>query len=265
MRATPRLARVAVLAVTGAAALSLAACSSTSPPPSGTTSSSTVSSSPTTTTSGSPTSSTPGGEAEVNGLIASVANNSAQVTQHGGNATVNFGGSTKVTETSSAALNDVTQGSCVSIHATHDSRRSNPVTAASVRISPAVDGKCPQGKEPAPESTTTPPSSPTTTTPSPTTTTKPAKRSNIVGTVASVSGNTINVTITDAGGNTSQAAATVNDKTSYTKEAPANIQAITQGKCMTAKGTKDSGGALQATTIDLRQATNGKCGHDHDR
>jgi hypothetical protein len=86
-----------------------------------------------------------------------------------------------------------------------------------------------------------------------------------VGAVASVSGNTINVTSTDASGNSSQTAVTVNDKTKYTKQSPANAQAITQGKCMTAKGTKDGGGALQATTVDLRQANNGKCGHDHDR
>jgi hypothetical protein len=257
---TPRLSRVAIFAAAGAAALAVAACGSTSAPPSSTTSPSTASTtvaSPTT----KPTTTSPGGEARVSGLIASVANNSAQVTQKSGTATVNFTDSTKVTETTNAALTDVTQGSCVSVRPVHKSHGSDPVTAASVRVSPAVDGKCPQGKESAPGSTTTSPPSPS---PTPS-----GKKAPIVGAVASVVGNTINVTSTDASGNPSQTAVTVNDKTTYTKQATANAQAITQGKCLTAKGTKDpndGSGALQATTIDLRAANNGKCkGHDHDQ
>jgi hypothetical protein len=276
---SPRLGRVAILAVSGAAALSVAACSSTSPPPSGTTSSSTVVASSTTAPTTAPTTTSsrpaPGGEPHVSGLIASVANNSAQVTQKSGKATVNFGDSTKVTEITRAALSDVTPGSCVSVRTTHESRHGQPTTAESVDISPAVDGKC-LGKESPPSSTPPSPSTPTsgpsptsspptTTRPSPSPSTPPGRKSPIVGTVASVSGNTINITSTDPSGNASQTAVTVNDKTKYSKEAPANIQAITAGKCMTAKGTKDSGsGALQATTIELRAATNGKC-EDHDR
>jgi Domain of unknown function (DUF5666) len=256
-----RLNRVAILAVTGATALSLAACNSTSNPPSATSSAGTTAASPGTsgTTATAPSSTAPpSGEAHVSGLIASVSGNSAQVTQKGGNTTVNFTGSTKVTEVSAAALTDVTPGSCVSIRSAHGSHDGKPITAATVRVSQAVDGKCPTGKEPAPDSTTTPSSSPS---PSPTST-PPGKRSDVAGTVASVSGNTINVTSTDANGNPSQTAVTVDDKTKYTKRAPADTQAIAQGKCLTAKGTKDSGGALQATTINLRPANNGKCGRD---
>ena len=79
------------------------------------------------------------------------------------------------------------------------------------------------------------------------------------GSVASVAGNTINVTSTDANGNTTQTAVTVNDKTKYNKQAAADTQAITAGKCLTAKGTQAGGGALQATTINLRPAHDGKC------
>jgi hypothetical protein len=260
---SPRLGRVAIFAVAGAAALSVAACSSSSSPPSGTTSPSTVVASPTTTapttapTTGSSTP-RPGGEAHVSGLIASVANDSAQVTQKRGNATVNFGDSTKVTEVATGALTDVTPGSCVSIRTTHDSRGGQPITAASVRISPADNGKCPEGKEPARSST--PPSSTSTPSSGPSTP-PPGRRSSVTGSVASVSGNTINVTGTDA----SPTAVTVNDKTRYTKETPANPQAVTAGKCLTAKGTKESGGALQATAIDLWAANNGKCGPEPDK
>ena len=165
-----------------------------------------------------------------------MAGNTAQVTQENGQsgqATVNFTGSTKVTEATPAALTDVTAGSCVSVRP-QEGQGGQPVTAASVRISPAVDGKCPPAKQ-------------------------PAKRSAVQGPVASVAGNTITVTTADAGGSTTQTAVTVGDKTKYTKQAAANTQAISAGKCMTAKGTQDSGGALQATTINLRPAHDGKC------
>ena len=116
-----------------------------------------------------------------------------------------------------------------------------PITAVSVRISPAVDGKCPQATDESGK--------------------RSARRCQGHGSkaVASVAGNTINVTSTDAGGNATQTAVTVNDKTKYSKQAAADTQAISAGKCLTAKGTQDSGGALQATTIDLRPAHDGKC------
>jgi hypothetical protein len=168
-----------------------------------------------------------------------VAGNAAQVTQQNGNATVDFTGSTKVTEVTPAALTDVTAGSCVSVRPQEGSRGGQPITAASVRVSPAVDGKC-----------LAPSGSPTT---------APAKRSAVQGAVASVAGNTINVTSTDASGNATQTAVMVNDKTKYSKRAAADTQAISAGKCITARGTQDGGGALQATTIDLRPARDGKC------
>jgi hypothetical protein len=166
-----------------------------------------------------------------------VAGNAAQVTQQNSQnvqATVEFTGSTKVTETGPAALTDVAAGSCVSVRPQEGGQGGQPITAASVRVRPAVDGKCPQAKD-------------------------SGKRSAVQGSVASVAGNTINVTGADANGNATQTAVTVNDKTKYNKQAAADTQAITAGKCLTAKGTQDGGGALQATTIDLRPAHDGKC------
>jgi hypothetical protein len=183
-----------------------------------------------------------------------VSGNAIQVTQEeNGNATVDFTPSTKVNEVTAAALSDVTTGSCVTVRPSHEqSQGGQPITAASVRVSPAVNGNCPQGKESTTGSTTpAPPGSPTT---------APAKHAPIQGAVASVAGNTITVTSTDASGNNSQTAVTVNDKTRYTKQASTTSQAITAGKCLAARGTKDSSGALQATTVDLRPAHDGKCG-----
>lgn len=208
--------RIAILA--GATALSVASCSSS------TTSSPTTSPS---TVVASPTTSAPGkGDAQVRGLIASVAGNAAQVTQQSGTATVDFTGSTKVTEMTTAALTDVTAGSCVTVR-TNDAGQA----ATWVRVSPAVDGKCPQGKQP----------------------TTPGKHAPIQGSVASVAGQTITI-------NTAAApqTVTVTDQTKYTKMAPATSQAIAQGKCITARGSEDNG-TLQATVISLRPAANGKC------
>ncbi len=221
---TSRLARFAILTATGVTALSLAACgsSNTSSP-----STSPSQSAPSTAAAG-PTSTSPNnGEAKVSGLIASVAGNAVQVTQQNGTATVDFSGSTKVTQTGPAALTDVTAGSCVSVRPQEGSQ---PVTAVAVRISPAVDGKCPPANG-------------------------SGKHGAVAGSVASVAGNTINVTGADG----TQTAVTVNDQTKYRKQTAADTQAISAGKCLTARGTQESGGALQATTIDLRPAHDGKC------
>lgn len=247
---TPRLTRLAVLTVAGVTALSLAACSSSnkaSPTTSTSTSTSVVTS---TTTSPAPAS----GEARVSGLIASVAGNNIQVTKEDNStAAVNFTSTTKVTETTPAALADVTSGSCVTVRPTQEPQGGQPVTAASVKVSPSVNGACPakpagQGSGPG-SSTPAPPGSPA---PAP----KPAP---VRGSVASVSGNTINVTGTDPSGNTTQTAVTVDDKTKYSKQASATTDAIAQGKCLWARGTMDNG-TLQATSINVRQANDGKCG-----
>ena len=247
----PRPTRFAVLAVTGAAALSIAACGSSNTA-SPTTSPSSATSSPTTSRTTTP--SPANGQARVSGLIASVSGNAVQVTQNeNGNATVDFTPSTKINEVVPAALTDVTTGSCVTVQPGHEeSQGGQPVTAATVRVRAAADGKCPQAKAGAPGS------GPGSTTPAPSG--SPAKRSAMQGTVASVAGNTINITSTDASGNTAQTAVTVNDKTKYTKQASATSQAVSAGKCIAAWGTKDGGGKLQATTLDLRPANDGKCG-----
>jgi hypothetical protein len=251
---TPRLTRFAILAVTGAAALSVAACGSSnnSSPTSTSTSTSTVTS---TTTSPAPAN----GEARVSGLIASVAGNSIQVTKEdNGNAAVNFTSTTKVTEVTPATLTDVTTGSCVSVRPTkEESQGGQQATAASVRVSQAVNGTCPPPKEAVPGSG--PPGS-TSPAPSGSPTTAPAKGQPVRGAVASVVGNTITVTSSDASGNTKQTTVTVDDKTKYTKQASADSDAITAGKCLSARGTMDNGGTLQATTINLRPANDGKCG-----
>lgn len=166
------------------------------------------------------------GKAEVRGLIASVSGNAVQVTETTGTATVDVSPSTKVIEYTGAQLTDIAAGDCVDVVATPASAPGDPVTALTVQLTKAgeVRGKCPQPK------------------------TGPRR---VIGTIASVAGNTIHVTVTDANGNPSQTDATVNDATKYSTHASATSQAIAQGKCITAGGTKDGGGTLQATILTL--------------
>lgn len=247
MPLTARLTRLTILAIAGATALSVAACGSSNNAKPG---------SPASPTSSASTASTPGasgtGKDWVSGPIASVSGNAIQVTQQSGAATVDFTASTKVIEVTPAQLTDVTAGRCVSVLPVHDAAPGpgGAVPAQSVRLTSPVDGKCPQPKPRAGGSATTAPG------PAPS---GPAGHPVVRGTVASVAGDTITVSNTDTGGNPSQTTVTVTDTTKYTQQATATSQAITQGKCLTARGTKDGGGALQATMIHLQPAANGSC------
>ncbi len=171
------------------------------------------------------------------------------MTQKNGTATVDFTPSTAINEVTQAGLTDVTAGSCVSVRPTRDTPQSGDTIAAqSVRISPAVDGKCPQPNQP-PAGSTTP-------APSGAPLTGPTKNAGIHGTVASVAGNTITVNGSDSASPTT---VTVSDRTKYSKEGAANSQAIASGKCINAQGSQDNGGALQATAITVRPAADGRC------
>ncbi len=63
----------------------------------------------------------------------------------------------------------------------------------------------------------------------------------------------------DPSGNSSQTTVSVTDTTKYTKQTTTDAQALAQGKCIAARGTKDDGGTLQATSITVQQADNGTC------
>ena len=142
---TTRLSRVALLAVTGATALSVAACG-------GSNEAKPTSANPT--SSAAPTSSTPSasgkGKDWVNGLIESVSGSTIKVNQRSGTATVDFTPSTAVSETTPAQLTDITAGSCVSVRPDRHgaSTAGGAISARSVRVSTAVDGKCPAPAHP---------------------------------------------------------------------------------------------------------------------
>jgi hypothetical protein len=222
------LTQLAILAVTGATAVSIAACSTSNNQNTGKPSTSV---SPTRTAPKPPPPAPPMGHDHIEGLVRSVSGNTIQLTQRDRTAaTVEFTPSTMVTELGPAKLTDVTPSSCVDVEAAGQSGPPGaPVTAQSVTISPSEGGRCPP---PEPSSG------------------GPAESPSVYGTVASVTGNTIDVTSTDPTGKTTHTNVNVTDTTTYTKHAVTNAQAIQNGKCMAAQGT-NNGGVLQASTIDL--------------
>lgn len=233
MSATPLqpLNRLAILALTGATALSLAACSRGNNTPVDVHSEKPTTSASPTTAAAKPPPPPPMGKDEVEGLVRSVSGNTIQLTQRDRTAaTVDLTPATMITELSPAQLTDVTAGSCIDVAAGPGTvPPGGATTARSVTIDPLIGGQCPP---------LTPPSG------------APAASPGAHGTVTSVTGNTIAITSTDPTGKTTRANVTVTDATSYTKHAVTGPQAIQNGKCMAARGTKGDG-VLQATTIDL--------------
>jgi hypothetical protein len=157
----------------------------------------------------------------VEGLVESVTGNAIRLRTRTGSATVDFSPSTRVVEQTPARLTDVIPGSCINVRATAQSApRPAAITAQSVTITPAIDGKCP------------PPAG-------------------FYGTVTSVSGNTIAVNGLGPASQTTPTNVTVADSTTYNKQTPSSSEAIENGKCMGAQGM-NSDGALQAMTIALQ-------------
>ena len=80
----------------------------------------------------------------VEGLVESVSGDTIALRTRTGSATVDFSPSTRVVEQTPAQLTDVTPGSCVNVRATPQSAPPPAaITAQSVTITPAIDGKCP--------------------------------------------------------------------------------------------------------------------------
>src|SRR5271155_2925102 len=111
-----RLTRLAILTLTGATALSVAACGASNNSKPATSASPTNSA-----VAPSSPSASPNGKSWVSGMIASVSGDAIQVTEQTGAATVDFTPSTKITQVTPAQLTDVSAGSCVAVLPTRDS------------------------------------------------------------------------------------------------------------------------------------------------
>jgi len=222
LSAKPRLTQLALIAVIAVITVCIAMCG-----PSHSTSSNgkptvtAIPASPAPSAAPPPAAAPPAvGKDYVEGLVESVSDNTIRLRTRTGSATVNFTPSTRVVQVTPAQLADVTPGSCVNVRATPQSAPAGgAITAQSVTITPAIDGRCP------------PPAG-------------------LYGTVTSVSGTTIAVNGIGAGGQTTPVNVTVAGTTSYSKQSVTSAQAIEHGVCMGAQGT-ENGAVLEATTISL--------------
>jgi hypothetical protein len=221
----PRLAQLAIVAVVAVLSLSVAMCHSDHTASNGagkrTVTAIPTSPTPTAAPNAAPPPAPPVAKDYVEGLVESVSGDTVQLRTRTGSATVDFSPATRVVEQAPAQRTDVTPGSCINVRATPQSAPSPAaVTAQSVTITPAIDGKCP------------PPAG-------------------FYGMVASVSGDTIAVNGLGPSGQSTPTNVTVADSTTYNKQTPSNSAAIGNGRCMGAQGT-NSGAALQAMTIALQ-------------
>jgi hypothetical protein len=152
-----------------------------------------------------------------------------------------------VTKTSTAALADITVGTCVV--ATGQKNAAGTIVAATVRISPKSASGCSAGGGfggPNPGANATPRPGAT---PRPT----PSGLANVgfaSGQVTAVSGTSVTV-LTAAG--TSQVVA-IPTTASVTDSAVVTAAALQTGQCIRATGAKDSAGNVQATALTITPA-----------
>jgi hypothetical protein len=218
----PSRTRLIIPLLAGVTALSIAACGTSNDQDS--TEHSIAATQPSSAAKPPPPPPPPVGKDHIEGLIRSVSGDAIQLTQRDRSAaTVDFTQETMVTELSSAALTDVKPGSCVDIKpAPQSASPGGAITAESVEISPAIAHQCPP----------------------------PPGAAAVYGIVDSVADNAIKVNTVDPTGKTTHSTVDVINTTTYTKHAVTNAQAVQNGKCMAAQGTKD-GDVLRAATIDL--------------
>jgi hypothetical protein len=233
--ATARIARLATLAVMAATVVGAVGCSSSNDHNSATPSSSVSTTHPPVPPPPPVPPAPPPPTDYVEGMISSFEGNVLNLRTREGSATVDLRPATEIIETTPGQLSDIVPGSCVDVHQAPPGAPGT-VTAQSVSVSPAEEGKCPPPPpEPGPAGAPPPGGG-------------PAANPGVDGKVDSVSDNTINV----VSGPGPQTKVTVTDTTSYSKVMPVGTEALTNGKCLSAEGDKNGGGVLQASMIDLQ-------------
>jgi hypothetical protein len=153
---------------------------------------------------------------------------------------VAFAPSTKIMELTPANLTDITVGQCVTIRPASGAE-GGTVAADAVVVGASSGGQCQKtgGADNAGL-----PSSPL---------------GGFRGTVDSVSEKTIVLATVAADGSATKSTVQVNDTTLIADRHKVNGDAIVEGKCIIAGGTTDTGGTLQALTINLPLVVDGEC------
>lgn len=228
-----------MLAIAGITALSAVACGSSTK----TSPSASSNASPTTSAAAAAASQAPtkiNGEDEVSGSIASVSGTTIEVSGSKGSASVSFTDSTKIMELTPATLAGITPGLCVTIRPASGAE-GGTVVADAVVVGTSSGGEC---KKTGGADNAGLPASPL---------------GGFRGTVDSVGDKTIALTTFGAGGSKINTTVEVNDLTLFADRHRVKADAIVEGKCIIAGGTNDTGGVLQAQTINLPLVVDGAC------
>ncbi len=180
------------------------------------------------------------GEDEVSGSIDSVSGTRIEVSGPQGSAPVVFSPSTKIMELTPAKPTDITPGLCVTIRPASGAE-GGTVTAQAVVVGASSGGQC--QKTGGSDNAGLPAS----------------QLGGFRGTVDSISATTIHVTTLGADGSATKTTVEVNDTTLFADRHKVTADAIAEGKCIIAGGTNDTGGILQALTINLPLVVDGKC------
>lgn len=232
-----------MLAIVGITALSAVACSSATKTESAASSVSSAASSAASATSGAEASQAPvkiDGEEEVSGSIASVSGTRVEVSSPKGAASVALSESTRVMELTPAKLSDITAGLCVTVRPASGAE-GGTVVADAVVVGVNKGGEC---KKTNAQDNAGLPRSPL---------------GGFRGSVDSVTGTTIALTTYGADGSKINTTVETNDLTLFADRHKVKADAIVEGKCIIARGNKDTGGVLQVDTINLPMVVNGEC------
>jgi hypothetical protein len=216
------------------------------------------------------------------GLLAQINGTTLQVQGASAQTAVTYSASTTFTNTVAAKLSDVVVGVCVQARSAQPvsgaggapaaaPRTTGPIVAATVQISPAINGSCsaqgglriggarPPGGAGQPTGPAGMPSSGRTRGQG--TGGSGFGGFGAFGKVTAVSGAGFTVDSSRPQSGTATTAETVQTPagTKYTRTGAANAQALVVGVCVTALGKADDTGSIAATSIALRAAENGSC------
>ncbi|MER6974060.1 hypothetical protein ABT304_23565 [Nocardioides sp. NPDC000445] len=208
-----------------------------------------------------------GGMPGASGEIAAIDGSTLQVQSSDAQTAVTYTDKTTISQQVSAALADVTVGSCVTVTTADGSESSDTaVTAGTVRITEKTDGSCAGGfgggQRPEGMPTDMPTDMPSDM-PEGMPSGGPGGMGGGMGTSGEVtavndSGFTVAATSRDSEETTS-VSVTVGSETTYTTTRTATKSALVVGTCVTATGEADDTGAVTAERISVSDPVDGEC------
>ena len=203
------------------------------------------------------------------GTVAAITGTTMQVqNQQTGQVAVSWTTATRFTHPVTVALSAIKPGECVTAAApSATSASTSPFTASTVIVTPAQNGSCTGGfgggQRPGNGSRLSgarPSGFPSGARPSGFPSGAARRGTFASGPVTAVSGSTITIAARDFGSPTmTPRKVTVGPSTKITTQAATTAKSLAVGKCVSAEGSADTSGAVNATRVQITDPTNGQC------